>query len=206
MANSQNKMWDERYASESFVYGIHPNEFFKKELLKLDVGRILMPAEGEGRNAVFAASQKWEVVAFDLSNEGRLKALNLAKENKVKINYEVACFENFNAEKESFDCIALIYAHVPEAKRQAYHRIISEYLKPGGVLILEGFSKEQLGRESGGPGQVEILYSTENLIEDFSDLETVSLQKVEVELSEGVFHQGLASVIRYVGKKPIKTK
>ena len=152
MGNAQSEMWDKRYSNENFVYGIHPNKFFKEELLKLDIGRVLLPAEGEGRNAVFAASQLWEVVAFDLSNEGRLKALNLAKENKVKIDYEVACFENFKAEKESFDCIALIYAHVPEAKRQEYHRIISEYLKPGGVLILEGFSKEHLGRESGGPG------------------------------------------------------
>jgi len=202
MAKLQSEMWDERYASESFVYGIEPNEFFKEELLKLEAGRVLLPAEGEGRNAVFAASQLWNASAFDLSNEGRLKALNLAKENKVEINYEVACFEDFNAEKESFDCIALIYAHVSEDKRKVYHQLMSTYLKPGGVLILEGFSKEQLGRRSGGPGQLGILYSAENLSDDFSNLETISLQEIEIELSEGVFHQGLASVVRYVGKKP----
>ncbi len=203
MAKSQSEMWDERYASESFVYGIKPNEFFKEELLKLKVGRVLLPAEGEGRNAVFAASQSWEVFAFDLSKEGQLKALNLAKENKLEINYEVAGFEDFNAEKESFDCIALIYAHVSEDKRKAYHQLISTYLKPGGVLILEGFSKKQLGKESGGPRQESMLFSKENLLSDFSNLETISLQEVEVELSEGEFHQGLASVIRYVGKKSL---
>ncbi len=203
MAKSQSEMWDERYASESFVYGVNPSMFFKEELLKLKVGRVLLPAEGEGRNAVFAASQSWQVSAFDLSKEGRFKALELAKKNQVDIDYEIAGFEDFNSEKESFDCIALIYAHVSEDKRKVYHQLITTYLKPGGVLILEGFSKKQLDKESGGPRQESMLFSKENLLNDFSDLETISLQEVEVELSEGEFHQGLASVIRYVGKKSL---
>ncbi|MCZ4696273.1 class I SAM-dependent methyltransferase [Ancylomarina euxinus] len=201
MDKSQSEMWDERYSSESFVYGIDPNLFFKEELQKLSVGRLLLPAEGEGRNAVFAASQSWQVSAFDLSKEGRLKALELARKNQVDIDYELAGFEDFSFEKESFDCIALIYAHVPENKRKDYHQLITKYLKPGGVLILEGFSKEQLGKKSGGPGQVGMLFSKENLLDDFSELKTVKLQELDVELSEGEFHQGVASVIRYVGKK-----
>jgi 2-polyprenyl-3-methyl-5-hydroxy-6-metoxy-1,4-benzoquinol methylase len=201
MAKSQSEMWDERYSSESFVYGVNPNAFFKEELLKLKVGRVLLPAEGEGRNAVFAASQSWQVSAFDLSKEGRFKALELAKKNRVDIDYEIAGFEDFTFEKESFDCIALIYAHVSEDKRKQYHQLMAKYLKSGGILILEGFSKEQLGKESGGPRQIEMLFSKENLLNDFSGLETISLQEKEIELSEGAFHQGLASVIRYVGKK-----
>ncbi len=194
-------MWDERYANENFVYGIEPNEFFKKELQALKVGRLLLPAEGEGRNAVFAASQSWQVSAFDLSKEGRLKALELARKNQVDIDYEIAGFEDLTFEKESFDCIALIYAHVPEDKRKDYHQLIAKYLKPGGVLILEGFSKEQLGKKSGGPGQIGMLFSKENLLADFSELEIIKLEELDVELSEGEFHQGTASVIRYVGKK-----
>lgn len=201
MAKSQSEMWDERYSRESFVYGINPNAFFKEELLKLKVGRVLLPAEGEGRNAVFAAGQSWEVVAFDQSEQGRLKALELANKNQVDIDYEIAGFEDFISEKESFDCIALVYAHVSEDKRKHYHQLISKYLKPGGVLILEGFSKEQLSKKSGGPGQLGLLFSKENLLADFSGLETISLEEMDVELSEGEFHQGKASVIRYVGKK-----
>jgi len=201
MKKAASEMWDERYANENFVYGIEPNRFFKEELEKLNVGRLLLPAEGEGRNAVFAASQSWQVSAFDLSKEGRFKALELAKKNQVKIDYEIAGFEDFTFEKESFDCIALIYAHVPEDKRKDYHQLIAKYLKPGGILILEGFSKEQLGKKSGGPGQIGMLFSKENLLDDFSELETIKLQELNVELSEGAFHQGTASVIRYIGKK-----
>ncbi len=198
---SASEMWDQRYANETFAYGTEPNAFFKEELLKLKAGLILLPAEGEGRNAVFAAKQLWQVVAFDQSKQGRQKALELAHENQVEIEYVTAGFEDFISEKERFDCIALIYAHVPENKRKDYHASITQYLKPGGVLILEGFSKEQLGKASGGPGKVEMLFSKENVLNDFSELETIKLQELDVDLSEGAFHQGKASVIRYIGKK-----
>lgn len=195
--------WDKRYANKDFVYGMEPNEFFKEQLLKLETGKLLLPAEGEGRNAVFAGSQSWQVSAFDQSMQGRIKALDLAKQNNVQITYEIAGFEDFTSEEESFDCIALIYAHVLEKSRKHYHRLILKYLKPGGVLILEGFSKKQLGMKSGGPGQVEMLFSKENLLDDFSELETLKIEDLNVELNEGEYHQGIASVIRYVGKKPI---
>lgn len=201
MAKTQSDMWNERYANEAFVYGETPNQFFKEELLKLEAGSILLPAEGEGRNAVFAASQLWQVNAFDQSKQGRLKAINLAEKHQVEIKYDIADFENFNSDKESYDCIALIYAHVSEIKRQVYHRLILDYLKPGGILLLEGFSKKQLGKKSGGPGQEAMLFSKEILLDDFSNLEVLKLEELDVELNEGEFHQGLASVIRFVGRK-----
>lgn len=203
MAKTQSDMWNERYANEAFVYGETPNQFFKEELLKLEAGSILLPAEGEGRNAVFAASQLWQVKAFDQSKQGRLKAINLAEKHQVEIKYDIADFENFNYEKESYDCIALIYAHVSEIKRQVYHRLILDYLKPGGILLLEGFSKKQLGKKSGGPGQEAMLFSKEILLDDFSNLEVLKLEELDVELNEGEFHQGMASIIRFVGKRPI---
>ncbi|MDE5421816.1 class I SAM-dependent methyltransferase [Ancylomarina sp. DW003] len=201
MAKTQSDMWNERYANEAFVYGETPNQFFKEELLKLEAGSILLPAEGEGRNAVFAASQLWQVNAFDQSKQGRLKAINLAEKHQVEIKYDIADFENFNSDKESYDCIALIYAHVSEIKRQVYHRLILDYLKPGGILLLEGFSKKQLGKKSGGPGQEAMLFSKEILLDDFSNLEVLKLEELDVELNEGEFHQGMASVIRFVGRK-----
>jgi len=203
MEKSASNMWDERYANKDFVYGMAPNEFFNEQLLKLEVGKLLLPAEGEGRNAVFAASQSWQVAAFDQSTQGRIKALDLAKQNNVQISYEIAGFEDFVSEEESFDCIALIYAHVPEKSRKHYHRLILKYLKPGGVLILEGFSKKQLGKTSGGPGQVDMLFSKENLLDDFYELNMLKIEDFDIELNEGKYHQGTASVIRYVGKKSI---
>ena len=203
MGKSVSDMWDERYANKDFVYGMAPNELFKEQLLKLETGKLLLPAEGEGRNAVFAACQLWKVSAFDQSTQGRIKALDLAKQNNVQISYEIAGFEDFASEEESFDCIALIYAHVSEKSRKHYHRLILKYLKPGGVLILEGFSKKQLGKASGGPRKVEMLFSKENIFDDFSALNTIKVEDLDIELNEGEYHQGTASVIRYVGKKPI---
>ena len=82
-------MWNKRYAQKEYFYGKQPNEFFRKQLLKFPPGRILLPAEGEGRNAVFAALSGWDVVAFDTSTEAKKKAEKLAKENKVQISYSI---------------------------------------------------------------------------------------------------------------------
>lgn len=78
--------WDKRYSSEEFAYGEEPNKYLKQQLDKLKVGTILFPAEGEGRNAVYAALLGWNVFAFDISKEGKKKALQLAKSNNVMIN------------------------------------------------------------------------------------------------------------------------
>jgi len=201
MTKSGSEMWDKRYSDETFAYGIEPNEFFKDELLKLKTGKVLLPAEGEGRNAVFAARNNWEVVAFDQSEQGKQKAIGLAEKFQVAIKYDIADFEEFSFEKETFDCVALVYVHVPEDKRKVYHRMMMRYLKPGGIMLLEGFSKRQLGNKSGGPGQIEMLFSKDDLIDDFSELEMIKLEELDVDLNEGDFHKGKASVIRYIGKK-----
>lgn len=101
-------MWNERYMDNDFVYGKEPNLFFKEWLQKFEPGYLLMPADGEGRNGVFAAQLGWEVTSFDLTEEGKLKALELAKENKVTIDYIVGDLEELQFNKESFDAIGLI--------------------------------------------------------------------------------------------------
>lgn len=195
------EFWDQRYAEKGFVYGHQPNFFFCKELGKLQPGRLLLPGEGEGRNAVFAARRGWEVVAFDQSREGQRKALELAAQKKARIRYEVTTIDNFEATPESFDCLALIFVHFPSGERRQVHQKLMTYLKPGGTMIMEVFSKDQLGRKSGGPQHLDFLYSKEDLREDFSVLATLDLEETETELKEGRYHEGMASVIRVIGKK-----
>src|SRR5579863_666860 len=113
MDNSWVERWDDRYRNEEFAYGEQPNNFLKQQLEKLPVGKILFPAEGEGRNAIFAARLGWTVSAFDISVEGKNKALRLAETNQVTIDYQVAELESLNYQPEQFDAIALIYAHFP---------------------------------------------------------------------------------------------
>ena len=108
------EIWDNRYRDIEYAYGEKPNVFFKETLDNLNLkDSIILPAEGEGRNAVYAAKRGLDVTAFDISIEGKNKALDLAKKENVEINYEVGEFFELNLVKDSYDCAALIYAHFP---------------------------------------------------------------------------------------------
>ncbi|PQJ10798.1 SAM-dependent methyltransferase [Flavipsychrobacter stenotrophus] len=198
--------WDERYKEEQFAYGKEPNLFFKEWLGKYTPGAILMPAEGEGRNGVYAAEQGWQVTAFDQSVEGQAKALLLAEERGVSIEYVVGDLEVLDFDKERFDAIGLIYAHVDGDKKVAFHIKLDTCLRPGGVVIFEAFSKSHVQYNSadpkvGGPKDVEMLYSIDDITTGFGNYEVLLLEESEVVLNEGVYHNGKGAVVRFVGRK-----
>ena len=200
------EFWDERYKNDQYVYGVEPNHFFKQQIDKLPVGKILMPAEGEGRNAVYAAKLGWECTAFDISVEGKNKALQLAELNNVQLNYQVGNLETLSFEKEQFDAIALIYAHFPADIKIQYHLMFDSYLKKGGIIIFEAFSKKHIEFNSknekvGGPKDVNMLFSIEEICADFCNYDVLEMIETEIELNEGVFHNGQGAVIRFVGRK-----
>ncbi|WP_430974143.1 class I SAM-dependent methyltransferase [Sunxiuqinia rutila] len=193
--------WNERFATKEYVYGTAPNQFFSEELEKLSPGKLVLPGEGEGRNAVFAARMGWQVTAFDSSSEGQKKAEQLAARQQVELDYRIDSYDSIELQTESFDCLALIYTHMPPANRQAYHHKLSSYLKKGGTLILEGFSKAQIQNNTGGPKNVDMLFSKEELQADFAGFSSLKISEAEVELDEGEFHQGTAHIIRLVAVK-----
>lgn len=198
--------WDERYSSEEFAYGTEPNNYLREQLTKLNPGKILFPAEGEGRNAVFAATQEWQVSAFDISANGRNKALQLAEQQKTSIDYQVGELSTLNYQKEQFDAIALIYAHFPGNIKSSIHQMLNQYLRKGGFIIFEAFSKSHLeyiakNEKVGGPKDIESLFSIEEIKADFPDYDIIELEETEIELNEGLFHNGTGSVIRFVGQK-----
>ncbi|WP_083638968.1 class I SAM-dependent methyltransferase [Algoriphagus marinus] len=198
--------WDQRYSQEDFAYGKEPNEYLKSKLLDLPPGRILFPAEGEGRNAVFAAQLGWDVFAFDSSIEGKKKAEKLALENGVAIDYQVEDLEEADYPANYFDAIALSYTHFPEVKRRIFHQKLSAYLKNGGILILECFSKKHLDYQkenpnAGGPKDESMLFDLEELKEDFKGFDFLEAYETETELTEGLYHVGKVSVIRLFGVK-----
>ena len=192
-------MWNKRYAQTDFVYGTEPNEFFKQQLLKLTPGKILLPAEGEGRNAVWAAKTGWKVYAFDSSIEAKKKAEKWAKENKVQINYQLSTYEEAKYPNDFFDAIAFIYAH--STTRSSNHKKTLQFLKPNGTIILEGFSKKQINNTSGGPKKIDVLFSKEELHSDFAACQDIKTWEEDIELYEGIHHSGKASVIRLIGQK-----
>ena len=200
------EFWDNRYAESEFAYGTEANDFLKEKLLTLPVGKILFPADGEGRNAVYAATLGWKVTSFDISEEGRNKALLLATNKQVEIDYHVGSLENLNFKKEQFDAIAFIFAHFPSAIKSNYHQTIAGFLKPGGVVIFEAFSKKHIEYNSvnekvGGPKDIDTLFSIDEIKKDFLNFDIIELSEQVVELNEGKYHVGKGSVIRFVGKK-----
>lgn len=206
MNNTWTERWNDRYSKEEFAYGEAPNNYLKEQIEKLSTGKILFPAEGEGRNAVFAAKLGWKVSAFDISEEGKNKAIRFAEANNVTIDYQVGELESLNYQSEQFDAIALIYAHFPAAIKSAIHKTIDQYLRKGGIIIFEAFSKKHLeylakNDKVGGPKDIESLFSIEEIQSDFSNYEIIELEEKEIELNEGLFHNGTGSVIRFVGRK-----
>lgn len=205
--HSMKDFWNSRYQADEYVYGKTPNKFLKRSLSNISSAqKALFPAEGEGRNAVFAASLGMDVVAFDYSEEAKKKADQLALQHHVQLDYRIADLASIVLKEESFDLLVLIFAHFPPQFRKDWHRKLQSYLKPGGILLLEGFSKKHIevskyNEKPSGPQNIEMLFSQSQLEDDFSDIEIISLSEEEIKLNEGAFHQGISSVIRLMGKK-----
>ena len=199
--------WNERYTAAEYAYGEAPNEWLKEQLSTLRPGRILLPAEGEGRNGVFAATLGWEVNAFDISAAGKDKALKLAQKQGVQIDYFVGSFGDIQYAPESFDAIALIFAHFPPAFRQQWHRQLGQLLRPGGLILLEAFTPRQLvfntnNPAAGGPRELPLLFTAGMIAEDFEGFEVMLAEETDTVLDEGPFHQGTGAVLRFIAKKP----
>jgi len=198
--------WDLRYSQPAYAYGEYPNMYLEGRLAGLPAGKILLPAEGEGRNAVYAASLGWEVYAFDSSAEGKKKADRLAGEKQVHIDYVTADAGSVAYPESSFDVIALIFAHFPEDRRRNFHRRLVRFLKPGGLLILEAFGKghqvnQRINARAGGPEDPAMLYDVETLKADFAGLDFMEAEETVTELQEGLFHIGKADVVRVLAVK-----
>lgn len=195
------EFWNERYTINESVYGSMPNNFFRDQLNRLNPGKLLLPAEGEGRNAVYAAKQDWLVEAFDYSAVAKEKALQRASSHQVTIKYWTDDIESITLPKATYDAIALIYVHLNPIFRNRFHQQCVAALKKGGTLILEAFSKAQLNYASGGPKDASMLYACNDLALDFSGLLLAQNKQEVIELEEGSFHKGKASVIRLIGRK-----
>jgi|TARA_B100000497_G_scaffold73813_1_gene82730 SAM-dependent methyltransferase len=192
--------WNDRYANRAYAYGTEPNAFFKSQIDQRPAGRILLPAEGEGRNAVYAAKLGWEVVAFDQSEAGEKKAMQLAEATQTSISYRIEDAMDFN-EANAFDLIFYGFFHVPPTVLQPVYDHLNTFVKPNGLILLEGFSTKNMGRGSGGPQNEAMLFTTSRVKSLLHDFKTLEVWEEEIILNEGPFHQGNACVIRAIGVK-----
>jgi hypothetical protein len=200
-----NGHWDERYAKTEGAYGRKPTPFWVQELSRCKGHSVLLPCEGEGRNALWAAQQGWKVHAVDSSAVGMATCDRWCKaagvEDHVQTHIEDAL--TFEGDPEGYDVVGLFYAHMPALLRRTFHQKAIAWLKPGGKLVLEGFSIDQLGLTSGGPKKSEMLFQMNQLKSDFNELAIEHLAPKQTHLDEGPFHQGKAEIIQLVGTAPI---
>ncbi|MDR3667277.1 MAG: class I SAM-dependent methyltransferase [Ignavibacteriaceae bacterium] len=201
MSKIDKHSWDDRFSAADYVYGTEPNSFFKEQLDKLNPGRLLMLAEGEGRNAVYSAKMNWQVDAVDFSSQARIKALKLAANEKVNINYSLSDLTLYQPTGNLYDAVGIIFFHFERPEIEKIFASAKKALKKDGIIICEVFSKNQLGKTSGGPQVPDLLFTTDEIVELFHGLKSIILEERNVLLNEGILHQGEASVINYVGKK-----
>lgn len=198
-------MWDQRYSEEGFAYGIEPNDFLKTEYSRIpEGGRVLCLAEGEGRNAVYLATQGYDVTAVDQSSVGLEKASKLAAENGVEISTLVTDLNDFDLGKDSWDGIVSISAHVPPPLRKKIHSQVVNALKKDGIFILEAYTERHLDMSGvGGPPPTarEMFMSLAELKSELDGLELIYGAEVDRIISEGKYHQGESAVVQFIGGK-----
>lgn len=195
--------WDERYGQSEYIYGQEPNVFFAEQLARLTPGKLLLPAEGEGRNAVFAAQKGWTVTALDYSEEGKKKAEQLAEQHGVSIDYQIADLLSYSFPANQFDAVAFVFAHFHKKDQPILLEKAVQSLQPGGTLIMEVFHHDQIGHPSGGPKTIDLLYHEEELAKQLSQckVKVLQLEKTATTLAEGSHHEGTAVVVRVVAQK-----
>ena len=195
-------MWDEKYSAEHYVYGKEPNRFLAEHAAELPPGDVLCLAEGEGRNAVYLAGLGFSVTALDRSPVGMDKAKRLSAEKGVEIETICADLADFDLGTARWDAIVSIFGHVPPDVRHEVYGSVHEALKPGGVLLLEAYTPDQLGRGTGGPRTADLLLTADLLRAEIPGLEFLYIEELEREVIEGTGHTGLASVVQLIARKP----
>lgn len=193
--------WDDRYAGEEFFFGTEANDFLKEVAPRLPVGRTLCIADGEGRNSVFLAEAGHDVTAMDASAVGMRKAAVLAAERGVELATVVADLREFDFARERWDAIVSIYCHMPPDLRRDVHARAVEALAPGGALVLEAYTPQQLAYRTGGPPVRELLMTEADLRADLAGLSFEVLTERLRTVREGRGHDGASAVVQVLGWK-----
>jgi SAM-dependent methyltransferase len=193
-----NRMWDQRYARDTYAYGTQPNDFLRQSAASLPVGRTLCIGEGEGRNAVYLASLGHQVTAVDASLVGLEKARRLAGRNGVEIETIHADLADYEFAAGGWDAIVSIFCHLPPPLRAWVHRQAVKALTPGGVFVLEAYTPDQLRYATGGPATTEMMMDLASLQPELQGLEFLHGVETQRDIHEGEFHQGRGAVVQVI--------
>jgi cyclopropane fatty-acyl-phospholipid synthase-like methyltransferase len=199
---SEVERWQTRFSAPGYAFGKAPNAFLKAQAQLLRPGqRALSVADGEGRNGVWLAEQGLDVLAIDFSAAGLAKARALAAERGVALRTELADVTTWPWPPEAFDVIAAIFIFVEPHERPAFFQNLKRALKPGGLLLLQGYRPEQLNYGTGGPPKAERMYTRAILQQGFGDMAALDIREHDSMINEGSSHAGMSALIDMVARK-----
>jgi SAM-dependent methyltransferase len=197
--------WNRRFAGDGFLFGTTANLWLQDHAAAWQPGqRVLCVADGEGRNSVWLAERGLQVDAFDIAQTGVAKARGLAAARGVTVNFSISDCDTFAWPEAAYDGVAAIFVQFADpAMRARLFANIVRCLKPGGTLVLQGYTPKQLEYKTGGPGQLSHLYTQALLREAFASLQLVELSEYETEVDEGAGHRGRSALIGLVARRPL---
>jgi SAM-dependent methyltransferase len=195
--------WEERYTAAGNLFGEQPSELLVENQSRLQRGtRALAVGDGEGRNGVWLAEHGLIVDSLDISPTALARAEALALRRRVSVTTICTDMLAWQWPDASYDLIVAIFVHLPHNERGEVHRHMRAALRPGGLLLIEAFHLDQLGMESGGPPRADLLYTLEELREDFRDLEILSCKQVSTDVELAGVWQGKGAAVHFVARSP----
>ena len=200
---SASEFWNKRYQTDDYLFGVDPNDFIRAVTPDPQQGaNAFCPADGEGRNGVFLAQKGYNVTSVDVSNLAVDKANALADANGVSVSTHVGDIMTFPCPIDHYDLVVVCFMHFLPEDHDAFMAILKNTLKPGGVFIMEGYTTDQLPLTSGGPKNPDMLYSRDQIAQNFSDFNIHLIQETRRHLAEGNRHQGEAATLQLLAQKP----
>jgi cyclopropane fatty-acyl-phospholipid synthase-like methyltransferase len=192
--NNPQQTWNQRFAAEHYVFGQAPNAYLESQAAHLTPGNALAVADGEGRNGVWLAKQDLQVDAFDFSDNAILKAQALAQSRQVKVNFVCSDWQSFDWRPAHYDNVVGIFFQfaTPDERSALFARMLGS-LKPGGTLIIQGYTPRQLAH----------MYDEALMLDAFGELDILDLRTYEAEITEGTGHQGMSGLLGLTARKPI---
>lgn len=197
-------MWEERFQTKDYVFGTAPSQFVTRRSPAFPEGaKLLSIAEGEGRNGVWLAQQGFDVTGVEFAPSAVAKAQKLAAERGVSPTFEQADLFEWDWPKNAFDVVmGVFFQFMGAAQHATLFGLMSQALRTGGLLALHGYTPKQLEYGTGGPKQLENLYTANLLSEAFPDFEILTNEEYEAELNEGAGHAGTSALIDFIARKP----
>ena len=201
---SASDFWNKRYLTQDYLFGVEPNDFIRAVTPppSTQTAKAFAPADGEGRNGVYLAKLGYDVTSVDVSNLAVDKANALAEEHGVQINSHVGDIFTFPCDVDHYDLVVISFMHFLPEDHLRFIDLMKTTLKPGGVLVMEGYMLDQMPLTSGGPKNPDMLFSRQQIADNFADFNIILLQETRRHLTEGTRHQGEAATLQILAQKP----